>query len=44
MTLHITSNVMSEEAVNSPIDLNIVIIEPEDCGSHGSSAWRSGWL
>ena len=38
---------MSEEAINSPIDLNIVIIEPEDCGSHGSSGeaagCNSGW-
>ena len=31
------SNIMSEESINSPIDLNILIIEPEECGSHGSA-------
>ena len=25
------SNIMSEESINSPIDLNILIIEPEEC-------------
>ena len=41
------SNIMSEESINSPIDLNILIIEPEECGSHGSAGevagCNSGW-
>ena len=48
-TIHDTyySNIMSEESINSPIDLNILIIEPEECGSHGSAGevagCNSGW-
>ena len=37
------SNIMSEESINSPIDLNILIIEPEECGSHGSAGEKC-WL
>ena len=42
------SNIMSEESVNSPIDLNILIIEPDDCSSTPTTSEKAagcnaGW-
>ena len=42
------SNIMSEESINSPIDLNILIIEPEDCSntattSEKAAGCNAGW-